>query len=206
MTIPIVGYLILFNDAIAQHISFNQLASESTSAFGLSSSARLKLIYLGLLLVGCASLLYRWRRPWVMRLADNQIDYVDRGVKHFSVGTYINLHDQIRHSGRDAYTLEGKYYDKEWEEFMQAATGSKPGFGLRETSEHSGHWNEAKNKYEGLLRSILYETFFREAYHTRRGWLIGCLMLAAIGYVMLAIPSIDLLVKVLTVIARPFMD
>ena len=205
MTIPIVGYLILFNDRIAEHISFDALASESTSAFGLSASARLKLIYLGLLFVGISSLIYRWRRPWVMRLASNQIDYIDKGLKHFSVGTYVEFHDIIRHSDRDAYTTHGKYYDSEWEDFMQAATGSRPGTGLREASERSGHWNEAKSKYEGLLRSILHETFFREAYHTRRRWLVVCLMMAGVGYVMLAIPSADLLLKVLTVIADPLL-
>jgi hypothetical protein len=203
MTIPIIGYLIVFNDAIAQHISFDKLASESTSAFGLSASARLKLVYLGLLFVGLASLLYRWKRPWVMRLANNQIDYVDKALKHFSVGDYITCHGRIRHSDRDPYTIDGKYYDSEWEDFLEAATGSRPGASLREASTRSGHWNEAKSKFEGLLRSMLNETFFCEAFHTRRGWLIFCLALAAIGYPLLAIPSLDLLMKVLTLIIKP---
>ncbi len=203
MAVPVVGYLILFNDSIAEHISFDRLAAETTSAFGLTASARLKLIYFGLLFLGIANILYRWRRPWVMRMANNQIDYVERGLKHFPIGTYVELHDMIRYRGRDAYTRHGKYYDNEWEDFVEAATGSRPGANIRDTSKRSGHWNEAKSKFENLLRSILTETFFREAYHTRRWWLVICLVFAAIGYLLLAIPSVDLLLKVLLVIVEP---
>lgn len=49
MAVPIIGYLILFNDTISQHLSFNKLASEDVLGFGLSSAARLKFIYFGLI-------------------------------------------------------------------------------------------------------------------------------------------------------------
>lgn len=201
MAVPIVGYLILFNDTIAAHVSFDRLAAEHTSAFGLSAGARLKMIYLGLLLLGSANILYRWKRPYPMRIAENQFDYVDRGLKHFSIGTYIDFHGAIRHSGYDPYTRHGKYYDTEWEDFVEAATGTRPG--AKSQGKTGGHWNEAKSKYEGLLRSILIETYFRECYHTRRGWLVTCLVIAFIGYFLLAMPSADLLAKVLSVIFRP---
>jgi hypothetical protein len=203
MTIPIVGYLILFNDSIADHISFERLASGHDSALGLSASSRLKLIYLGLLFVGTASLAYRWRRPWPMRLADNEFDYVERGLKNFSIGTYIQLHGLIRHSDMDPYTTHGKYYDSEWEDFLEMSTGSRPGADARAAAEKTGHWNEAKSKFEGLLRSILLETFFREAHHTRRKGLVFCLALALVGYGLLAIPSADLFLKVMGAILAP---
>jgi len=205
MAVPVIGYLILFNDTVAANVSFEKLASESTSFFGISASARLKLIYLGLLFLGLANIVYRWKRPWPMRLADNRIDYIEKGLKHFSIGNYIDLHDKIRHTGRDAYTSDGKYYDREWDDFVEAATGSRPGSKIQAREYQGGHWNEAKSQFEGLLRSILSETFFRESYHTRRGWLILCLFIATIGYGLLGIPSVDLLVKVLLVIFHPLL-
>ena len=52
MAVPIIGYLILFNDTISQQLSFNKLASEDVLGFGLSSAARLKFIYFGLIFFG----------------------------------------------------------------------------------------------------------------------------------------------------------
>jgi len=41
MAVPVVGYLILFNDSVSQHLSFNKLAGENFVGFGLSSASRL---------------------------------------------------------------------------------------------------------------------------------------------------------------------
>ena len=205
MAIPFIGYLIIFNDTIANHISFDLLASESSSAFGLSSSARLKLIYLGLLILGISNILYRWKRPHPLRIATNEYDYVEKALKHFSVSAYIRLNEQIRYSNQDAFTQDGKYYDSDYEAFIEDATGRKPGVGPREAAVRRGHWNEAKSRHEGLLRSILRETFFRDSYHTRRGWLICCLMTSTIGYALLFLPSLDLFLKVLALILEPLL-
>jgi hypothetical protein len=90
MAVPVVGYLILFNDSISQHLSFNHLASEDQlSVFGLSASARLKLIYFGLIFLGSANILYRLRRPYIFRIGTDQFDYVERALVHF---TAQNLH------------------------------------------------------------------------------------------------------------------
>jgi hypothetical protein len=67
MAVPVAGYLVLFNDAVSQHLSFNRLADESLLSFGLSSGVRLKLIYFGLILLGTANILYRLRRPFVFK-------------------------------------------------------------------------------------------------------------------------------------------
>jgi hypothetical protein len=34
MAIPVVGYLIVFNDAVSQHLSFNRLAGENLLGIG----------------------------------------------------------------------------------------------------------------------------------------------------------------------------
>lgn len=201
--VPIVGYLILFNDSITQHLTFLELTS-GHSAFGLSGGARLKMLYLGLVILGAANILYRWQRPYVLRLARNQIDYVEAGLRHFTVNTLIELESSIRHSGFGHYTVYGKYDQAEWHRFLDHALGSTDKNAPSARKDTTGNWVEAKSRYEGLLRSILIETFFRESTRTRRSWLIACLLIASLGYGLLAIPSVDLFLKVMMSIAQPW--
>jgi hypothetical protein len=194
MAIPIVGYLIVFNDAVSQHLSFNRLASETTVGFGLSSGARLKLIYFGLIFLGSANILYRLRRPFVFKLGTSQFEYVENALKHFTVSAYIDIHGVIRHEGH--FTLGGKYYDAEYDAFLDVAAGRKTGDGQRDDS--TADWTGAKHKYEGLLRSMLAENYFRNDIK-RRVSLTTCLVLSSIGYFLLLIPSSDLFLKVIAV-------
>ena len=199
MAIPVVGYLILFNDSVSEHLKFENLAAENTSPSGLSSGARLKFIYLGLLFLGCANISYRLVRPTVMRLGINQYDYVEAGLKHFTFSSYLNMHDAIRHSGFGPHTIHGDYYDIEWDGFKAAALGPEAG---ASGDRVEAHWVGAKSKYEGLLRSILIETYIRNVIK-RRGLLSICIFLALVGYVFLTVPSADLFVKVMKVILEP---
>jgi hypothetical protein len=189
MAVPIVGYLVLFNDGVSRHISFNELASEDQlSVLSLSASGRLKLIYFGLIFLGAANILYRWWRPYIFRIGTNQFDYVERALVHFTLETYIDLNSVIKHEGHR--TQHGKYYDAEFESFLSVATGK--------SGRVNASWSEAKSKFEGLLRSILIESFFRNNIKQRLA-LTGCLILALCGYGLLLIPSVDLFVKVIRV-------
>jgi hypothetical protein len=202
--VPIVGYLILFNDSVARSLTFVELTS-GHAAIGLSGNARLKLLYLGLVILGLAHILYRWQRPYVLELARNQIDYVEAGLRYFTVNTFIELQGSIRHSAFGHYTVYGKYDPAEWDRFLDHALGTNYNSSKTEQKETMGHWVEAKTRHEGLLRSILIETFFRETTQTRRGWLVVCVLIAGSGYVMLAAPSVDLFLKVMISIAQPWL-
>jgi hypothetical protein len=195
MGVPIIGYLILFNDSITEHLSFNHLANENSVRFGLSSIVRLKLIYLGLVFLGVASIVYRLRRPFVMHIGTSQFDYVERALNHFTVSNYINMNDEIRMGGHK--TLHGKYYDSEFDSFLNLALGKRSADSSRD--ETTADWGTAKTKYEGLLRSILIENFFRNIIK-RRIELTCCIFLALTGYALLLIPSLDLFAKVMNVI------
>lgn len=197
MTVPIVGYLILFNDSISEHLSFNKLASEDSLRFGLSSLVRLQFIYFGLIFLGLANILYRIRRPYVMRIGVDQITYVENALKHFTVSAYIDIHGRIRHEGHT--TLHGKYYDSEYDGFLDAALGKRAKNGERD--EATANWTVAKQMYEGLLRSMLIENFFRSAIR-RRYALSLAIALSLLGYALLLIPSGDLFIKVMVVVLR----
>jgi hypothetical protein len=197
MAVPVIGYLILFNDSVLQHLSFNKLASENVSGFGLSSVARLKFIYFGLIFLGSANILYRFRRPFVFKIGTDQFEYVEKAIKHFTVSAYIDIHGVIRHEGHQ--TLHGKYYDAEYDAFLNLAIGEKGDHSQRQ--ESTADWAAAKSKYEGLLRSMLIENFFRNNVR-RRFSLSYCIFLSLLGYGLLLIPSADLFVKVLRVSFR----
>ena len=194
MAVPVVGYLILFNDSVSQHLSFNRLANENVLGFGLSSSERLKLIYFGLIFLGSANILYRLRRPFVFKIGTNQFSYVENALRHFTVSAYININGVIQHEGH--HTLHGKYYDAEYDAFLDLALG-KEGIG-QQRDQSTADWSGAKSKYEGLLRSMLIENFSRSDVKNRLALTI-CLILSVFGYFLLLISSVDLFVKVLAV-------
>lgn len=203
MIIPILGYLILFNDSVATHLTFNKLTSGDPSFFDMSIGARLKFLYLGLLLLGIANILYQLFRPYAMRIGIDEFQYMERALQHFNLETYIQLNGAIRSSGYDPKTIHGKYYDDEWQGFLTAASGRTTPYEspqndinkFQQNFANEAHWVEAKNKYESLLRSILTETYFNQK-TSRRSWLVICLLLAATGYLLLAIPSIYLMLTV----------
>lgn len=194
MAVPIFGYLILFNDSVSEHISFDKLVGQNLIEFGLSSGARLKLIYFGLIFLGSTNIIYRWHRPFIMRIGKDQFEYVENALRHFTVSAYIEINGVICHEGH--HTLYGKYYDAEYDAFLELALGKK--LDRQERDESSADWNRAKSKYEGLLRSMLIENFFRNNV-TRRGYLTLCILLAIVGYILLLTPSADLFIKVLFV-------
>lgn len=198
LAIPIVGYLIIFNDYIAQHISFNILTSDNDISWGLSSLLRLKLLYLGLVIIGSANIVYYLRRPHSLKLGRTETDYINYGLRYFGVYNFITIHNMIRTKGH--LTMAGKYYDSEYDAFLELAVGKDTGRHY-EKDARSINWKEARDRYEHLLRSMLEENYFRSD-TGRRFSLSVCIALALIGYVLLAIPSVDLFIKVLTVVFK----
>lgn len=196
--VPLVGYLVLFNDSISTNLKFESLAGQIYSPLGLSSGARLKFIYLGLVFLGVGNVLYRVLRPHVMKIGVGEFNYVETAIKHFTFSAYNDLHYRIRHSDFHPRTVHGKYYDSEWEGFRIAAIGpAAETLRQGEENQKQADWTAAKNKYESLLRSILIETHFCEV-TKKRPYLIICLGLALLGYLLLLIPSVDLFVSVIS--------
>lgn len=193
MAIPIVGYLILFNDFVVGHLSFDLLAKEKNLDFGLSSGARLKLVYFGLLVLGSANILYRARRPFVMKMGRTQNEYINRALERFVLYDYVRIDETINIEGHRS--LYGKYYTSEFEDFKSMARGVH---GLSDSETVRSDWNGAKLKYEQLLRSMLMDFYFRNE-SQRRISLTICICLALFGYALLFIPSADLFIKVVAI-------
>lgn len=188
--VPVIGYLIIFNDGISNHLSFNNIAGPEDGY--LNSKERLKLIYFGLIGLGVSSILYRIRRPYIFKLGTDEFEYVERGLRHFIAPDYIDLHHTIRNEGH--YTRHGKYSDQRYEEFYRDAFGERDQSGKITTPPRG--WVEVKSQHEYLLRSMLIENFFRNNVN-RRISMTFCLLLSVFGYFLLAIPSLDLFLRIL---------
>jgi hypothetical protein len=200
--IPLVGYLILFNDTVVSHLKFDRLAF---SVFDLTPGARLKYIYAGLVYLGVANLVYRIFRPGVMKAGSDRLQYAEFGFRNFVFSDYVGMNDEIKYSSRGALTAHGKYEDKEWEGFVTVALGKGPEedhFSDQnpDLATSRSNWSDAKQKYEDLLRNILSELYVRQT-TGRRSLLSVAIALSTIGYVLIAVPGVDLFLTVVKVIA-----
>lgn len=190
--VPILGYLILFNDEITNLLSFEQLinTNEVTNYDGLKGSTRLKYLYFGLISLGVSNFIYYLKKPFLFKFGTKLEDFKKTGLETFTLDDFFNMHQTIQTEGH--ITLYGKYYDSEWEGFLNIARDSREGTNL---VEHDGSWEEAKNKYGSLLRKILNDHFARFDRKNRISLSI-CILLSTIGYILLLIPSGDLFIKV----------
>jgi|TARA_B110000090_G_C13234538_1_gene389993 hypothetical protein len=190
LTVPIIGYIILFNDSISSLLVFQKIANEGSLSFGLSDLQRLRFLYFGLISLGLSNFIYRIQRPQHFKIGKNLADYTRSCLELLNLGDYSQMHFTIRKRGH--LTSNGKYYDSEWDGFVSLATNTNEGTGR---ALRDGDWEGAKQRCGGLLRKILAETFFRCDIR-RRFWLSACLALSTIGYALMVIPSLDLFIKV----------
>ncbi len=189
-TVPIIGYLILFNDSIGELLIFKQLANEDSISFGISGTQRLRFLYFGLIALGVSNIIYRFKKPYQFKFGTNFIDYSRTCLEIFTLSTYIHIHGTIRRHGH--LTLAGKYYDSEWDGFLEAAMNKGEG---TDSVLRTGDWEGAKRKYGNLLRGMLEDYWFRYDIGNRV-WLTTCILLSTIGYFLLLAPSLDLFIKV----------
>lgn len=115
-------------------------------------------------------------------------------MRGFKVGDFVRVNSTIR--DRDALTQDGKSYTAEWDQFFDLADGERGGPG-READFSSVHYEEAKARFGSLLRSMLTDYYFGVVTQHRAA-LVVCLVLAAIGYLLLGIPAVDPFVRVMS--------
>lgn len=205
--IPIIGYALLFNDAVAEHLKFQALTNDIRTTVFINSDARLRFIFLGLLLLAAGNLLYRIWRPFALKLGETEKDYVNYLMENASAGTFLRLHLEHQRTGYDPLTQGGKYYTDDWELFWREAQWQGSGKGRLKKEDFNqdlvGYnrvdFSAAKQRHQSLLLDLLHETYFREA-RKKRFKLCLCLVVVTAGYILLVIPSLDLCIRVLELI------
>ena len=183
--VPIFGYLILFSDGVSEHLKFTNLVEQSSYYIGLNGSQRLRLIYFGLIFLGAANLLYRIRRPKSLLLGEDTMEYVKNCFENFSYIDYEDINARIY--DKENRIIYNQKYDDSWMRFTDHA---------QEIQNGRSTWDEIKAKHGSFMRGLLKSDF--KAYDRRyKKSLLTCIILSTLGYVLLAVPSIDLFTKVL---------
>lgn len=194
--VPIVGYLLLFNDRISDIFVFNNLTSVDLQSSWLNGVTRLRCIYFGLIFLGVSNFIYKTKKPYIFRFGDNIVGYTKTCLETFTFQDFLNIHNSIRSDGH--YTFDGKYPDSDWEMFKRSAlnadAGSYGGEGVYQP-EVGGNWGSSISKHGSLLKSILREHFIKND-TKKRFWLTVCVALSTVGYILLVIPSLDIFCKV----------
>ena len=90
IAIPIVGYLIVFNDTVFETISFESITnSHGTLIF--SPRTRLQLIYFGLLIIASSTIWFRYRSPAQVLLAADVFGYQRTAFEDYSIYEFVQI-------------------------------------------------------------------------------------------------------------------
>lgn len=141
--IPVIGYVVLFNDAIIKGFGFTELSGTVDSSFFLGDSARLRLIYFGLISTALGNFIFLSRRPQALKQAKSQSEYVDFARKVFTPRDYNEIYGQISRYGH--VTLYGNDMLHLWDEFWDSISG-------KSTSDYS--YSKAIEDHLGLVTCL----------------------------------------------------
>lgn len=193
--VPLVGYLILFNDEIAGIASFDVLAgsrNEDISPFILSSLAKMRLVFFGSLFVFFSNVIFRIFRPKELDQSKGDLEFALRVRDCYSV------HD-IAEMEADISAIEWKSRLSIFWEVLGEVRSGKPlvsGFrpDVRETmfSKHGDYIH------------FLAREWWVGRMHTFRIARVASLTLGVAGFLLLAFPTIDITQAVLRDILADF--
>lgn len=193
--IPLAGYLILFNDEVAELISFDTLAGvqgQAASPFLLDGITKLRLVFFGSLFVLLSFLLFRMFRPKVLDRSSIDLEISERVRDSYSV--------------HEVASMEAHVYAKTWKPRTEAfwvvlgetrsrkpvASGYRPDVRSTMFRNHSDYIHFlAREWWAGMM-------------HTFRVARIACVIFGLTGYLFLAVPTLDISQAVLRNILTSF--
>ena len=193
--VPIIGYVILFNDQITPFFSFSDLAGSTQSFMNLGNLDRLRLIYFGLVFLGVSNFIYRMARPKALEKGNTESEYVKEAFETYSSRDYTEIHYIIRSQYQKEH---GKVMmsNPEWESFSEDTDFVSHSIG--ETWPETSTWDASKAKYGSLLIDYIKHEYTL-ANRSNQKWLFFVLVLSTIGYILLLVPSIDIFERVLRI-------
>jgi hypothetical protein len=185
--VPLAGYLILFNDEIANLTSFDTFAGvteKSISPFFLEGLTKLRLVFFGSLFVFSSFVIYRVFRPPVLDWSTSEIEFSTRVQESYSV--------------REIGSMEAEVFADAWiprrESFWIFLDSPRPGpmlLGYR--PDVRALMFTKHGDYIGLLA----REWWAGMMHIRRPARVASMTFGITGYFMLALPTLDLAQAVL---------
>lgn len=187
--VPLVGYLILFNDEIAGIASFSIIAgveNDNVSPFILSSLAKMRFVFFGSLLVLFANLSYRVFRPPVLESSKGDIEFSTRVRDSYSVYELASMEEQVL---SDRWKPRSPFF---WLVHEQPRSKKTVVSGYRPDARA-----QMFSDYGDYIHFLARE-WWAGTMHTFRGARLASLILGVTGYILLAVPTFDISQAVLS--------
>lgn len=183
--VPLAGYLILFNDEIARFASFDALAGitdQAGTTFLIGSVTKLRLVFFGSLFVFGSNVIYRIWHPPVLDASNNAIEFAGRVREDYTV--------------REIAGMEADVCSERWRprhaDFWSFWTFSD---GLRRRPILAGFRPDVRghmfNKHGDYI-SFLAREWWVGMMHSKRPARLAALTLGITGYILLAVPTLDI--------------
>lgn len=200
MLAPFIGYLILFNNELANYFVL------STELIGVSSDAittdkenisRLYYLYYGLITLGVSSILFSFCCPSVIKDHENEFNYINSEVKIFTTNRVALAHLEISKS-LPSESEESKLLEKFVNNFNSSTDHANASFsgGMSSNFDFQGVVNEKKSNESKAYTDILnlYWDFKNTSGIALRSII---LVMYILGFMLVLIPSINVFWKVI---------
>lgn len=180
--VPVIGYLILFNDQFVEIASFRMIAGVEPgleTPFYLSGIAKMRLVFFGSLLLFFSNLSFKLFRPQVLELAKGDMEFAAR------VGERYSVHELTE--------MEAQVFSDHWKPRLPIFWKVRDQFRSKNPVV-SGYRPNVRNAMFNAHRDyIIYlsREWWTGEMHTYRLARLVSLILGITGILLLAIPTLD---------------
>lgn len=181
--VPLIGYLILFNDEIADMASFKAIAGvrgDIASPFFLSSLTKMRLVFFGSLLLLLANLIFKVLRPQILEVSKGDIEFSIRVRDSYSV--------------HELATMEEQVFSDRWKQRLPIFWKVFDGFRTKKPLV-SGFRPDARAimfSKHGEYIHFLAREWWTGQMHKFRVARLASMILGITGYVFLIVPTLDI--------------
>jgi hypothetical protein len=183
--IPLIGYMVIFNENVLPYLQLSRAIFGEHTEVSVHVSARLIAIYFGLCFLGVGSLVYQIFCPKEVKRHETAPDYVSAWSSIIGDGAVMRIE-----RGFAANSAIRKEYEH-----------SKD----RITARYRAG-TESQDEMLAKLRPALLEAHFRYLDETRSVARISTFLCDTLGFIILAVPSIEVFYRVTTLAVHPFAE
>ena len=205
VVIPIVGYLIIFNDSIVNSFEFTTI----TQGYGtiiFSTIHRLQLLYFGMITLGVCTLWFNVRCPISVKQAADAVSFKSFAREHYSIRDFVRAY--MVEEERSGFGMgDNDPYDRDdLRSFLQAAVRNSIAIPdadseifLEEAWFLSASIQDreaAIQSHSELISDLLYLKYENDR-RSQRKELKSIWLITAFALILIALPSIDTFISVL---------
>ncbi|MDO6522425.1 hypothetical protein Q4578_12555 [Shimia thalassica] len=192
--VPVVGYLIIFNDGLSDTLSFDKIAgfeNGSESPFFLETLTKLRLTFFGCILIFFSNIAFKFAAPKVLETANNDLQFSARVINDYSLEEFKSLELSI---SEDCSKFRSPLICESEEYLHFLGKAQLNGYTSRKFALETRH---------DYVRGLAREWWWRQM-HSREISRYFIFLFCVLGYLFLAIPSLDIFQAVMRDIVTTF--